>query len=79
MEHINYHFRQRWTGISDADFDQHRFAYDFETLRKVLEKSGFANVNERAFNPEIDSPHRQAGGLRCEATKPEASFEAGGV
>lgn len=70
MEHINYHFRQRWTGINDADFDRHRFAYDFETLKKVLEKSGFADVKERAFNPDLDSPHRQAGGLRCEATKP---------
>lgn len=70
MEHINYHFRQRWTDISDADFDRHRFAYDFETLKKVLEKPGFVDVKERTFNPEIDSLHRQAGGLRCEATKP---------
>jgi predicted SAM-dependent methyltransferase len=46
MEHINYTFRQG---------DEHKWAYDFETLRLLLEGSGFVNVQRRPWNEEFDS------------------------
>jgi predicted SAM-dependent methyltransferase len=61
IEHINYHFRQR---------GQHLFAYDQETLQKLLESVGFANVRKRAYDPEIDSEHRRVGSLFISAMKP---------
>ena len=70
MEHIHYHFRQRWTGKSDNDFDCHRFAYDFETLKKLLEVCGFSDVRERPYDPALDSEHRRIGSLFVTARKP---------
>jgi predicted SAM-dependent methyltransferase len=61
LEHINYHFRQG---------DQHRFAYDEETAKKVLESVGFENVQSVAFDPSIDSKHREVGSLFMSAQKP---------
>jgi predicted SAM-dependent methyltransferase len=75
MEHINYHFRQRWSGKTDTDFDNHRFAYDFETMKKLLENGGFADVEERPYDPALDSEHRRIGSLFVTARKP--SREAG--
>jgi predicted SAM-dependent methyltransferase len=70
MEHINYHFRQRWSGKTDTDFDNHRFAYDFETMKKLLENSGFADVEQRPYDPALDSEHRRIGSLFVTAKKP---------
>jgi predicted SAM-dependent methyltransferase len=61
LEHINYHFRQG---------DEHRYAYDEETLRKVLEDIGFHKVQRIAFDPSIDSQHREIGNLSVSARKP---------
>ena len=63
MEHINYHFRQN---------NEHRFAYDEETARKILEEVGFQNVRRSTFDPSIDSPHREIGSLFMTALKPVA-------
>ena len=61
MEHINYHFRQGC---------EHRFAYDFETLKYVLEKAGFVQVRRRDFDPRLDSKDRELGTLYVEGLKP---------
>jgi hypothetical protein len=61
MEHINYHFRQN---------GKHRFAYDEETARKILESVGFYPVARRVYQPGLDSERRRIGSLFIAATKP---------
>lgn len=62
MHSINYHFRQG---------DEHKYAYDEETLTQCLRKSGFVSIKRRAFIPELDSAHWANGGtLFMEAQKP---------
>jgi len=46
MECVNHSFRQG---------DEHKFAYDFETLKNALEVAGFSEVNRRSINPSLDS------------------------
>ncbi len=64
MDVINHHFRQD---------QQHKWAYDFESLRSMLLKAGFTDVIQSAFNeshlPElrIDSPERRQDSLYVEA------------
>ncbi|WP_209403878.1 methyltransferase domain-containing protein [Pseudozobellia sp. WGM2] len=70
MEHINYHFRQRWAGRSYSHFENHRFAWDFETMKKKLVEFGFVNVERRNYNPNLDSMHREVGSLFVQASKP---------
>lgn len=65
MEHINYHFRQ---------LGQHRFAYDEETARKLLESFGFIEVGKRAFVDGLDSEHRKLGSLFISARKPNGAL-----
>lgn len=66
MELINVVFRQ---------FEEHRFAYDFETLAFVLEHAGFRNVRKQTFGesmaPEIclDLERRASESLYVEAVK----------
>ena len=43
MHQINYVFRQG---------GEHKYAYDAETLKEVLERDGFTNVSRRSFDPE---------------------------
>jgi len=69
MEHINYHFRQRKRGQSYSGFERHRFAYDFETMAKVIRAGGFETVDRRSFEPELDSEHREIGSLFVVAVK----------
>jgi predicted SAM-dependent methyltransferase len=61
LEHINYHFRQN---------GEHRFAYDEETLNKVLDLAGFNEIKRVDFDPELDSEGRRVGGLFISARKP---------
>ena len=63
LEHINYHFRQN---------GEHRFAYDEETLRKILDAAGFAEIKRVDVDPQLDSEHRQIGSLLISARKPAA-------
>lgn len=70
MEHINYHFRQRWTGRSYSHFENHRFAWDFETMKKKLSEVGFVDIELRNFNPDLDSKTREVGSLFVHAFKP---------
>jgi glycosyltransferase involved in cell wall biosynthesis/predicted SAM-dependent methyltransferase len=61
MDHINYNFRQD---------GEHRYAYDFETLSKLLEHAGFVDVRRRAFDPALDRPERRVGSLYVSCKKP---------
>jgi predicted SAM-dependent methyltransferase len=61
MEHINSHFRQH---------GEHLFAYDFETLKKVLAEVGFIDITRLEFDPKMDSEHRRIGSLIVSAKKP---------
>lgn len=73
IEHINYHFRQRWRNDSYSHFENHRFAWDFETMRKKLQEAGFDSVVERGFDLQLDSRLREVGSLFVEASKPALS------
>ncbi len=61
MEHINYNFRQD---------GEHRFAYDVETMTKLLQNAGFAGIARREFDPALDSTDRIVGSLYMKARKP---------
>ncbi len=61
MHQINYHFRQR---------NEHKYAYDYETLEKILRQFRFLSIERRNFNPELDSPSRMLGTLYVDARKP---------
>lgn len=61
MEHINYHFRQD---------GEHKFAWDFETMKKALDEVGFTNITQGTYLPEMDSERRKIGSLYANAVKP---------
>ena len=60
IEHINFHFRQN---------GEHRFAYDYETARKVLSNAGFRNIKRDVYDPALDSAQREIGSLFILAKK----------
>ena len=60
MHSINYHFRQG---------SEHKWAYDYETLAKVLSQAGFSLVEKSEFDPALDSEHRRIGTLYVNAFK----------
>ena len=60
MHRVNYVFRQG---------REHQYAYDHETLRRILENVGFVDIVRRAFDPDLD--HRnQTRSLFVRAAKP---------
>jgi predicted SAM-dependent methyltransferase len=61
MHNINYHFRQG---------REHKYAYDFETLDKILEQAGFTCITRRPFNPDLDNEYHKTGTLYVDARKP---------
>ncbi|MBI5472237.1 MAG: methyltransferase domain-containing protein [Ignavibacteriae bacterium] len=60
MEYVNVSFRQ--------DFD-HRFMYDFETLKKLCESCGFVEIEPRRPDVAIDQEVRIVGSLYVQARK----------
>lgn len=60
LDHINYHFRQG---------NEHKYAYDFETLKRILELIGFTSVSRRDYDDQIDSEDRKIGTLYVNARK----------
>jgi predicted SAM-dependent methyltransferase len=60
MHSINYHFRQE---------SEHKYAYDFETLTKVLYQAGFGKIERSHFDPALDSEQRKDGTLYVDAFK----------
>jgi len=63
MHQLNYHLRQG---------KEHKYAYDFETLATILAEAGFASIEKRAFDPELDSEARRDGSMFVGARKPLA-------
>jgi predicted SAM-dependent methyltransferase len=64
MEHINYHFRQN---------GEHKFAWDFETMEQALRETGFVEIKQREYLPDLDSASRAVGTLYVDALKPFAN------
>jgi len=71
MMHVNRVFREHG----------HQFAYDYETMERVLKQAGFVRISRNLFGDGrdsrllIDSPSRMAESLYVEAQKkPNASF-----
>jgi predicted SAM-dependent methyltransferase len=60
MQRLNYMFRQN---------GEHRFIYDFETLRLALGEVGFGSVERRKFDPNRDSETRRGRTMWVEARK----------
>jgi predicted SAM-dependent methyltransferase len=63
---VNYVFRQG---------REHKYAYDEETLGRVLEQEGFVDVRRRAFDPDVDAPNHAIGSLSIHARKPAADTD----
>jgi predicted SAM-dependent methyltransferase len=63
MHNLNYHFRQG---------TKHKYAYDFETLERILSRAGFVSVARRSFDPALDDEKRKLGTLYVDARKPSA-------
>jgi len=61
MDHINYHFRQG---------EQHKYAWDEETLARSLQRSGFVSIARRLPDDNLDSEARKVGTLYMRAIKP---------
>lgn len=59
---VNWMFRQG---------TEHKYAYDFETLRDALAAAGFVRIEKREFDPELDSETRREGTLYIQGHKPE--------
>jgi predicted SAM-dependent methyltransferase len=62
IEHLNYHFRDR--------FGEHLFAYDRQSLSNQLEIAGFIGIEPAPFDPTFDRAEREEGTLRLSGTKP---------
>ncbi len=61
LHHLNFHFRQE---------QEHKYAYDLETLSQVLGDAGFTSIAQRPFDPELDDPAKEIGTLYVDAHKP---------
>ena len=61
MHCVNYVFRQG---------REHQYAYDFETLSRVIEQAGFVGIARRSFDPGLDAPNHEIGSLCVIARKP---------
>jgi predicted SAM-dependent methyltransferase len=64
MDHINFHFRQG---------KRHKYAWDEETLKGLLQRSGFEFVTRRPFDATLDTESRRVGTLYMRAIKPSTS------
>jgi predicted SAM-dependent methyltransferase len=58
---VNYVFRQG---------SEHKYAYDEQTLTRVLADAGFVGVCRRPFDPSTDAPNHAIGSLCVRARKP---------
>jgi predicted SAM-dependent methyltransferase len=63
LDQINFHFRQQGIGFGQ----DHRYAYDLETLSARLTEAGFVDIRHRPFDPQRDS---RPGTLYVDARKP---------
>jgi predicted SAM-dependent methyltransferase len=63
MDHVNYFMRQN---------GEHRWIYDEETMRLLLETAGFVDIRRREFDPELDDEARRFGSMYMQCRKPES-------
>ena len=49
---------------------EHKYAYDEETLARVLGSVGFQKIQRRAFDPRLDAPNHVIGSLCMTGRKP---------
>jgi predicted SAM-dependent methyltransferase len=61
MDHVNYCMRQD---------GEHRWYYDEETMRLLLEEVGFVEVERRDFDSELDQEERRVGTMYMRCRKP---------
>jgi predicted SAM-dependent methyltransferase len=61
IEHVNYHFRDR--------YGEHLFAYDAEALTRLLDLTGFVEIRRAQMDPQSDPEPREAGTLRLVGRK----------
>jgi predicted SAM-dependent methyltransferase len=54
MHRLNYLFRQG---------REHKYAYDQETLSRMLMSAGFVRTSRRMYDPAIDHPNHEIGSL----------------
>jgi len=64
LDHLNFHFRQG---------EQHKYAWDEETLTRSLQRSGFVSIARRPFDATLDSESRRTGTLYMRAIKHRVS------
>jgi predicted SAM-dependent methyltransferase len=60
MHHVNYTFHQG---------NEHKYAYDSETLCRIIVKAGFCDAQRRQFNADLDSEDRRIGTLYVNGKK----------
>jgi SAM-dependent methyltransferase len=65
MEQYNFLFRQNYIHW----WPEHKFAYDFATLKKCFALAGLPNIVRKDFDAELDSEDRKVGTLYVEALK----------
>jgi hypothetical protein len=51
---------------------EHRWIYDEETMRLLLESVGFVEIQRREFDPELDQELRRFGSMYMQCRKPES-------
>ncbi len=61
MDHVNYCLRQN---------GEHRWYYDEETMRRLLERVGFVAIQRRQFDPTLDQEARRVGTMYMQCRKP---------
>ena len=64
--------KQNWTTstIIFARGTEHKYAWDYETLARTLQRFGFTDITRREFDPAIDSESRRTGTLYVTTIKP---------
>jgi predicted SAM-dependent methyltransferase len=64
MDHVNYCLRQN---------GEHRWYYDEESMRLLLESVGFVAVRRREFDPKLDQEMRRVGTMYMECMRPSTA------
>jgi predicted SAM-dependent methyltransferase len=62
MDHVNYCMRQN---------GEHRWYYDEETMRRLLQSVGFVAIQRREFDPKQDQELRRTGTMYMQCMKPK--------
>jgi hypothetical protein len=60
MHSVNHFFRQG---------EEHKYAYDEETLTEIMVEAGFVDVGRRQWDAALDLPERRDGTLYVDGRK----------